>query len=85
LGQREILGFAARHARRFTPAETALILSGAKGPRAWRSFHDSLAGYGSLPGWNDEQVGEAIDSLLVEGALRTPRHGPWKQRLEPGT
>jgi ATP-dependent DNA helicase RecQ len=83
-GRREILSFVSRHTRRFTPIEAADILSARQGPRAWRGFNDCVPGFAALRGWNNEQVGEAIDDLLAAGALRAPRRGPWKGRLTSG-
>ena len=83
-GQREIIGFVARHARLFTAVETADILSAHRGPRARRAFNDCVRGFGALPGWNAEQIVEAIETLIATGALRVPRRGPWKERLARG-
>jgi ATP-dependent DNA helicase RecQ len=80
-GEPQILAFAARHKRRFTPAEAAEILSAAPGPRPFRSFSDYVPGWGALDGWNPHEVESAIRVLVSDGKLRVPARGPWKGRL----
>jgi ATP-dependent DNA helicase RecQ len=80
-GEREILDFARRHARRFAAPQAAEILSAAPGPRAARAFHDCIPGYGALAGWDKEEVESAIARLRAEGKVRAAKHGPWKGRI----
>ncbi len=80
-GEEEILRFARLHPRRFTPAEAASILAGERSPEAARGFHDTLAGWGSLAGWERDDAEEAIRRLLAEGALRLLHGWPWSGRL----
>jgi ATP-dependent DNA helicase RecQ len=80
-GEDAILRFAARHRRRFTPAQAAQILCATRGPGALRRFHDCLPGSGALAGWTPAEAQEAIRTLAAAGRLRLPRQGPWKGRL----
>jgi ATP-dependent DNA helicase RecQ len=80
-GEDEILRFVSRHPRRFTPFETAGILCAARGPEAVRGFHDKLAGWGSLSGWERDDAEEAVRCLVAEGGLRVFASWPWAGRL----
>ncbi len=80
-GESEILRFARIHRRRFTPEEAAAILAGAWSPRAVREFHDCRDGWGSLRGWQREDVEEAIRGLIVRGSVGVPSRGPWAGKL----
>jgi ATP-dependent DNA helicase RecQ len=80
-GELQIVSLVARYRRRFSPAEAAEILSAARGPRSVRGFHDCIAGWGSLAGWQAHEVEVAIHTLASEGRLRLPTRGPWKGRL----
>ena len=82
-GENLIIQFARGNPRRFTPAQAARILSGTDGAAARRGFHDCMPGFGSLEGWDPEHAQEAITALVDGGALRIPRHGPWKGRVAP--
>jgi ATP-dependent DNA helicase RecQ len=83
-GESEIMRFARVHRRRFTPEEAATILAGAWGPRAIREFHDCRDGWGSLRGWQPQDVDEAIHGLIVRGSIRVPSQGPWAGKLTVG-
>jgi ATP-dependent DNA helicase RecQ len=83
-GELQIVSFAARHRRRFSPSESAEILSATAGPRSVRAFHDCIPGWGTLAGWNAQEAELAIRTLLSEGKLRMHARGPWKGRLTVG-
>jgi ATP-dependent DNA helicase RecQ len=80
-GEARILRFTRRYRRRFTPAEAAEILCGARSPRAARGFHDCLPGAGALEGWTLEEAEEALGALTGCGKIRLLRRGPWRGRL----
>ncbi|HUI72225.1 MAG TPA: RecQ family ATP-dependent DNA helicase [Spirochaetia bacterium] len=80
-GEREILQFAARSPRSFAASQVAEILTGSRGPRAIRGFHDCVSGYNSLGGWDKAHVEEAIRALVRRGSLSVVKHGPWKRTL----
>ena len=80
-GESEIMRFARIHRRRFTPEEAAAILAGAWSPRAIREFHDCRDGWGSLRGWQREDVEEAIRGLIVRGSIGVLSRGPWAGKL----
>ena len=80
-GEQEIVSFVARHRRRFTPVEAAEILSGAAGPRAVRSFHDCIPGWGGLGQWMTHEAEAALHALIWQGSLRLLPRGPWKGHL----
>ncbi len=84
-GAAAILGFIRMNRRRFDAARAAEILAGARGPRAIRSWHDRVPGFGLLAGWKRDDVEEAVSALLARGNLRAVRRGPWAGRLVPGT
>jgi ATP-dependent DNA helicase RecQ len=80
-GESAILWFTRRCRRRFTPAEAAQALCGARSPRAARGFHDCLPGAGALEDWALDEVEEALGALTGGGKVRVLRRGPWKGRL----
>ncbi len=82
-GRAEILSFIARRKRAFPRAQAEDILSGALNPRVIRYGMDRVMGYGTLRSWDKEDVIEAFDALLAEGALRLLAW-PWKGRLTAG-
>jgi ATP-dependent DNA helicase RecQ len=84
-GSAEILSFVRAHSRRFTPAEAAAILAGSPGPRAARGFHDCLAGWACLAGWERDDAEEAIRGLAAEGSIRIAARGPWAGTLTTGS
>lgn len=80
-GEREIMDFVHAYRRRFTIAQAAAILAGGASPRQTRGFHDCIRGWGSLAGWEKEDVEAGLHALVAEGRLRVPARGPWKERL----
>lgn len=80
-GKSEIERFVKAYRRRFTPEETAGILAEVRGPRAIREFNDCRDGWGSLRGWQREDVEEAIRALIARGRLGVPSQGPWAGKL----
>ncbi len=80
-GRTEILSFVKSHARKFRLKETVDILKGAAGFRVARGFLDHIKGFGLLSSWEKEDIEEAVETLIAEGALHEPKRGPWKGRL----
>ena len=83
-GEEDLLRFARRHPRRFTPAQAARILCGAAGPRAARQILDRVPGAGALTAWTEAEVRDAIRTLAAAGCIRILRRGPWKGRITGG-
>jgi hypothetical protein len=49
-----------------------------------RMLHLGLAsyhGFGSLVGWQDEEIEEALDTLRRQGAIKVLKRGFWKDRV----
>lgn len=82
-GEQEILEFVRRSPRRFAASQAAEILTGSRGPRAIRTFHDCVSGYKALEGWEKAHVEEAIHALVMRGSLSLVKRGPWKRTLMP--
>lgn len=83
-GEADIVRFVRLHPRRFTPAQAAAILTGEPGPEAVRGFHDTLAGWNALAGWERDDAEEAIRWLVADVPLRVAPTGPWAGRLTTG-
>jgi ATP-dependent DNA helicase RecQ len=81
-GLREILTFAARHPKRFTLGDAALILSGARSRDIANQALWNIDGYAALSGWPPAEIEEAISVLAKCGHLELIRRGPWKRRLK---
>jgi len=83
-GEAEIRSFVRRCRRRFVPAQVRDILAGRRSWDVRRSFLDAVPGYGSLSGWDPDDVEEAIGALRAGGWIATAKRGPWKGRLTVG-
>jgi len=79
-GERQIMSFAARHPRRFTPERAAEVLAGHRTARTVRGFLDGVGGYGTLAGWERADIEEAIGELVALGRLRVAGW-PWRGTL----
>jgi ATP-dependent DNA helicase RecQ len=80
-GEQEILRFLRKNRRRYTQEEAALLLTGT---RNYRSIIRGLTGrkeFGLLPSWNEEDLSEAMESLLGEKKIYLPPRFPWKGLL----
>jgi len=69
----------------YTPAEAVRILKGLKTANILGPPRFLTPGYGTLEGWHDEDIEEAIAELLAAGLLKRGKWGNSKQRLKPGT
>ena len=80
-GLAEMRAVARRHSRRFSLRELTLFLAGASGYDAGVRGLEGLPGFGSLAGWELEDVQEALEMMQQAGELRVQRRGPWRGRV----
>jgi ATP-dependent DNA helicase RecQ len=76
--------FFRRHSRRFTPRQAVQVLAGRSCYEVVRHELDCYRGFGTLSGWEPEDVAEALAALEAAGELRVPERGWWKGRLALG-
>jgi ATP-dependent DNA helicase RecQ len=74
--EQEVFRALRRGSRRFTPRQWQLLLQG----RA-RGAYRRAPGFGLLRGWDDDEVGELLDTLLALDMTQVPRRGLWRGRL----
>ncbi|UCF95817.1 MAG: ATP-dependent DNA helicase RecQ [Spirochaetaceae bacterium] len=80
-GEAQILEVVSRHRRRFTLLQIVQLLRGAKSYEVVRSGLASYQGFGSLTGWQEEEIEEALESLRRSGAIKVLKRGYWKDRI----
>jgi ATP-dependent DNA helicase RecQ len=78
-GEEEIRGFIRKNPRRFDAREAALLLSGRDG-----AGPPSCGFWGSLGGWEEEDVPLAVSAALRLGLAKEIATWPWKGRIAPG-
>jgi ATP-dependent DNA helicase RecQ len=83
-GQRSILEVVSRLRRRFTLHQTVQLLRGAKSYEEMRAGLASYPVFGSLNGWQEEEIEEALDSLVKAGKMKVLTRGFWKHRVTRG-
>ena len=83
-GETRILDFASRNRRRFTMLQAVQLLKGAKSHEVVRAALDSYDGFGMLADWQEEEIREALESLLRAGKISVSQRGFWKDRLTTG-
>jgi hypothetical protein len=57
------------------------LLRGAKSYEVLRSALAAYRGFGMLAGWQEEEIGEALETLRHSGAIKVLERGFWKARL----
>ncbi len=82
-GRRELQAFFRRHRRRFSEREAVQVLCGRTGYEVVHRELDCYRGFGTLSGWEPEDVEEALAALQAAGELRLLKRGWWKGRLAP--
>jgi ATP-dependent DNA helicase RecQ len=80
-GRAALQAFFQRHRRRFTPRQAVQVLCGRTCYEVVRHELDCCRGFGTLSGWEPEDVAEALAALQAAGELRAPERGWWKGRL----
>jgi superfamily II DNA helicase RecQ len=83
-GLAELQAFFRRHRRRFTPRQAVQVLCGRSCYEVIQHELDRYRGFGTLSGWEPEDVEEALNALQAAGELRLRRRGWWKGRFVPG-
>jgi hypothetical protein len=80
-GREKIPGVISRNRRRFTLRQVAQLLMGARSYEVVRHRLASCRGFGSLAGWQEEEIEEALEALRRSGAIKVLKRGPWKDRI----
>lgn len=80
-GFTEVRDFVIRNRRAFTHRETVEILKGDSCFDVKKQYLDRVPQFGTLRGWRNEEIEEALASLLNLDILKLPLHGFWKNRL----
>jgi hypothetical protein len=80
-GEEVIMKLILKNRRRYSKREAVLLLGA-------RLYQDTFARYlyrnphfAALKDWEEEEIEEAIDSLLSLGRIRLPKRGFWKGKL----
>lgn len=81
-GAAEVGRFVRLHPRRWTLQGAVERLGSMSSFRGRRDF--PVPGEGSLAGWTESEIAEALRAGLKLGMLRERTGRPWKGRLEPG-
>ncbi len=80
-GERQILDFLRPNSRRFTLRQAVHVLLGRPGYEVVRGRLASVYGFGFLGDWLAEDIEAALVALRLQGVLRIPEHGLWKERI----
>lgn len=78
-GEEAILGLIRRNRRRYTEEDAAMILSGARDYRTAAGELRGIKNFGSLCGWEEKGIIEALGGLIRSGRLRGARF-PFRSR-----
>jgi ATP-dependent DNA helicase RecQ len=83
-GREALEAFFRQHSRRFTPRQAVQVLAGRTCYEVVHHELDCYAGFGTLSGWEPEDIAEALRALQAAGELRMAGRGWWKGRLVKG-
>jgi ATP-dependent DNA helicase RecQ len=77
----EILELISRNRRRFTLLQATQLLRGAKSYEVMRRGLAAYYGFGTLAGWQEEEIEEALEMLRRRRAVKVLKRGPWRERI----
>ncbi|GEM_PF-3995200 len=80
-GFRQIISFMRHHNRRFGRAEVIMALKGRRDIEVSDNFIDTIAEFGSMKDWLENDLEEALECMIKSGILIDSRKGLWKYRL----
>ena len=80
-GEAAMVEALSRQRRRFDAAQAAHFLCGGRSYAVQELGLDRWEGFGALEGWLRDDVESALGELLLAGAVRMIRRGPWKGKL----
>jgi superfamily II DNA helicase RecQ len=80
-GEEQLVRVLFRNRRRFTLRQTVHLLLGARSYEVVQRGLASFPGFGTLAGWREEEIEEALESLRRRGAIKVLKRGPWKDRV----
>jgi ATP-dependent DNA helicase RecQ len=80
-GEAEILDFVLRNRRRFTRLQAVKLLRGGKSYEAVTGGLAAFRDFGTLSGWQEEEIEEALEALLRRSMIKVLKRGFWKDRV----
>jgi len=80
-GEAEILGFVSGNRRRFTLRQALKLLRGGKSYEAVTGGLAACPDFGSLAGWQEEEIEEALEALRRSAKIKVLKRGFWKERI----
>jgi ATP-dependent DNA helicase RecQ len=80
-GLRQIVKCISIHKRRFNRREIRQLIAGTNHMESIAKKLYTFKGHGILRGWTESEIEEAVQSLIITGALKERKRSPWKYRL----